>query len=75
MQCGETRGNLRQNADKAFLGINNNSILLLAVNVFLGDSDEGKIALYILCKLLSKKGVDNALTHIYQDCKVGLCIV
>jgi hypothetical protein len=25
LQCGETRGNLRQNADKAFLGISNNN--------------------------------------------------
>ena len=29
LQCGETRGNLRQTADKAFLGISNNSYRLL----------------------------------------------
>ena len=41
----------------------------------IGDSEkEGKTALFILCKLLSKKGVDDPLTHIYKDCKVTKCM-
>ena len=71
--------NLKKKADESFFGKLNIVISLVHLYNYsmcaIGDSEkEGKTALFILCKLLSKKGVDDPLTHIYKDCKVTKCM-
>ena len=34
------------------------------------DLKDEKVALIVLCKALSRKGNDNAILYIYQECKV-----
>lgn len=48
-----------------------NNWFLTAIISHLGDIDEEeKVALYVLCKVLMKKGVDDGLLYIFEECKV-----
>ena len=41
------------------------------LTIFFIYADDEKVALAVLCKTLTKKGIENAIIYVYEECKVN----
>ena len=49
-------------------------LTLLSFPSIVGDiNKEEKVALTLVCRWLSKKGIEKPLTYLYEECKVSQC--